>query len=120
MSPQLMSMSSVMRSYSGVLVASLSDGDGLAAEDRAAAGGEADHVGAAGDLPGRRDRVVAGRVHEDEALGRDRLGVVETSTRLVVPPLATAPSDFSKIVVRPPALLPGEGLLSISPPLRAV
>ena len=43
----------------------------------------------------------------------DRLGVLETSTSVVVPPLATAPSDFSRMVVRPPALLPGEGLLSI-------
>src|SRR6185437_7947639 len=38
---------------------------------------------------------------------------------VVVPPLATAPSDFSRMVVRPPALLPGEGLLFISPPVRA-
>ena len=30
------------------------------------------------------------------------------------------PSDFSSMVVRPPFLLPGEGLLSISPLLRAV
>ena len=43
-----------------------------------------------------------------------------TSTRLVVPPLATAPSDFSRIVVSPPALLPGDGLLSIEPSLRSV
>ena len=38
-----------------------------------------------------------------------------TSTRSVVPPLAMAPSDFSRIVVMPPALLPGAGLLSIDP-----
>ena len=36
-----------------------------------------------------------------------------------MPPLAAAPSDFSRIVVSPPALLPGEGLLFISPPLIA-
>jgi hypothetical protein len=30
-----------------------------------------------------------------------------TSVRFVVPPLATAPRDFSRIVVSPPALLPG-------------
>ena len=34
---------------------------GLAAEHAAAAGGEADDVGAARDLAGRGDRVVAGR-----------------------------------------------------------
>src|SRR3954465_14044540 len=33
---------------------------GLAAEHAASASGEADEIGAAGDLPGRRDRVVAG------------------------------------------------------------
>ena len=36
-----------------------------------------------------------------------------------MPPLAAAPSDFSRMVVSPPALLPGEGLLFISPPLRS-
>ena len=34
--------------------------------------------------------------------------------------LATAPSDFSRMVVRPPALLPGEGLLFISAPWMEV
>jgi hypothetical protein len=34
--------------------------------------------------------------------------------------LAEAPSDFSRMVVSPPALLPGEGLLFISPPFFAV
>src|SRR3990172_13272388 len=48
---------------------------GLAAERRAAAGGEAHHVGAARDLPRGRYRVVARRVHEHEALLLYRLGV---------------------------------------------
>jgi hypothetical protein len=39
---------------------------------------------------------------------------------LVVPPFATAPRLFSRIVVRPPALLPGDGLLFISPFSRSV
>ena len=43
-----------------------------------------------------------------------------TSASAEPPALATAPSDFSRMVVRPPALLPGEGLLSISAPLRRV
>jgi len=38
-----------------------------------------------------------------------------TPVRSVEPPFATAPSDFSKIVVSPPALLPGAGLLSMEP-----
>jgi hypothetical protein len=33
---------------------------------------------------------------------------------LVLPALAIAPSDFSRIVVSPPALLPGDGLALIS------
>ena len=44
----------------------------------------------------------------------------KTSVSGVEPPLAAAPSDFSRIVVSPPCLLPGEGLLSIEPPLIAV
>src|SRR5262249_59623466 len=48
---------------------------GLAAVGRAAPGREAQQVAAAGHLAGRRHRIVAGRVHVDEALGRDRLGV---------------------------------------------
>ena len=92
-----------------------------AAVRRAAAGREHDHVRAAGDLPGRGHRVVARRVHVDEALRRHRLARTRTtSTRFVVPPLATAPSDFSRIVVSPPALLPGDGLLFISPFSRSV
>ena len=42
--------------------------------------------------------------------------VVPVLTGYKVPPFATAPSDFSRIVVSPPALLPGEGLLFISAP----
>ncbi len=39
---------------------------------------------------------------------------MNTSIIGVVPPLVTPPSDFSKTVVSPPALLPGAGLLSIA------
>src|SRR5215212_1834844 len=39
-----------------------------------------------------------------------------TSTRFVLPALAIAPSDFSMMVVSPPALLPGDGLALISAP----
>ena len=37
-----------------------------------------------------------------------------------MPPFATAPRLFSRIVVSPPALLPGDGLLFISPFSRSV
>src|SRR5262245_43828655 len=49
----------------------------LAAEDRAAPGGEADHVAPARDQAGDRYRIVAGRVHEDEAARGDGLAVEE-------------------------------------------
>src|SRR5262249_51851335 len=48
----------------------------LAAEHAAAAGGEADEIGAACHLPGRSDRVVAGRVHEHKALLGARLRIM--------------------------------------------
>ena len=48
---------------------------GFAAEDGAAAGGEADDIGSAGDLAGGGDGIEAGRVHEDEAGGVDGFGV---------------------------------------------
>src|ERR1700723_299343 len=53
---------------------------------------------------------------------RPAIGAAYSTTSLKgdPPALATAPSDFSRMVVRPPALLPGEGLLSISAPLRRV
>src|SRR4030095_7894807 len=38
----------------------------------------------------------------------------KTSIIGVVPPLVTPPSDFSKTVVMPPALLPGAGLVSLA------
>ena len=43
-----------------------------------------------------------------------------TAFSRVVPPLAAAPSDFSRMVVSPPALFPGEGLLFMLPALRLV
>jgi hypothetical protein len=43
-----------------------------------------------------------------------------TSAKGVVPPLAAAPKDFSKMVVMPPALLPGEGLASMVAPFLVV
>ena len=45
---------------------------------------------------------------------------LKTPVSGVVPPFDAAPRDFSRIVVSPPFLLPGLGLLSIDPWLRAV
>ena len=50
-------------------------GGGFAAEDAAAARGEGDEVGAAGDLAGGGDGVVAWGVHEDEAFAGGGFGV---------------------------------------------
>src|SRR6266508_3542524 len=55
----------------------LDRGHGLAAEHRAAAGGEADEVAAAGHETGDGDGIVPRRVHEDEAARGDRLAVEE-------------------------------------------
>ena len=68
---------------------------GLEAERGAAAGGEDDDVAAAGDLPGHRDRIVAGGVHVDEAALGDALAVPDDLVQRGVPALAIAPSDFS-------------------------
>ena len=69
-SPALMSMSSIIRSYIGVLVATLIVGQGLRPIAASAAGGEDHHVAAAGDEAGDARRIEARRVHEDEALWR--------------------------------------------------
>src|SRR5579875_1258822 len=55
----------------------LDAGHRLAPEDRPAAGGEAHDRGAARDDAGDRDRVVAGRVHEDETGARRPLGILD-------------------------------------------
>ena len=47
----------------------------LVSVDRTAAGGEGHQVAAGRHLAGDRNRVVAGTVHEGEALGGDRLGI---------------------------------------------
>ena len=51
-------------------------GGGLEADAAAAAGGETDDVAAAGHEAGDAGGVEAGGVHDDEALGGDRLGVL--------------------------------------------
>ena len=61
-------MSSSMRLYIGVLVASLIEGVGLQPNTLPRPVVKHNNIGAARDLPGRRNRVVAGRVHEHEAL----------------------------------------------------
>ncbi len=76
------------------------------------------------DAPGRRVLVgpkVLLAVGSARIVETNRIGPLpDAPLSAKVPPFAAAPSDFSRIVVSPPALLPGEGLLSIDPPLIAV
>ena len=74
--PQLMSMSSSWRCHSAVLVASLSDGVGTKPKAEPRPVVKQIRLAPPRHLAGDRHRVVARRVHEDEALGRDRLGVL--------------------------------------------
>ena len=109
-----MSMSSSMCRYMRLLVASLMEGTGLQpnTEPRPVVKQimlqppATSPVIDTGSCPGvsmnTKPRVVIGSPYWN------------TSIIGVVPPLVTPPSDFSKTVVRPPALLPGAGLLSIA------
>src|SRR5262249_15961106 len=112
--PQLMSMSSSMCRYIRLLVASLMDGTGLqpkteprpVVKQMTLQPPATRPVIETGSCPGvsmkTNPRVVMGSPYWN------------TSIMGVVPPLVTPPSDFSKTVVMPPALLPGAGLLSIA------
>src|SRR4029077_5221510 len=119
-SPQFRSMSSSWRTHSGVFVDSLSDGEGAQpyADPRPVvntimlAPPATWPVADTGSYPG-----VSMKTNPFASTGS---AYSYTSMSPVVPPLATAPSDFSRIVVSPPALFPGDGLLFISPWLRAV
>ena len=59
-------------------------------------------------------------MNTEPAFGAPARAYSMTSLSGEVPAFATAPSDFSRMVVSPPALLPGEGLLFISAPLILV
>src|SRR4051794_22088575 len=116
MVPQLMSMSSSMRWKRGVLVAILIDGEGLqpntlprpVVKQTRFAPPATCPVAATGSKPGvsmnTKPFWVTGSAY------------FTTSTRFVLPAFAIAPSDFSRMVVSPPALLPGDGLALISSP----
>lgn len=92
--PELRSMSSIIRSYIGVFVATLIVGAGLLPEATPPSGGEDDDVASSGNESRDGDRIVARRVHEAEPLLPDGFGVIVDSSRGACPPLAMAPSDF--------------------------
>src|SRR3954467_9974989 len=116
MVPQLVSMSSCSRRYIGELVAILIDGDGLqpnmlprpVVKQTTLAPPATCPVADTGSYPG-----VSMKTKPFAVTGS---AYFTTSTRLVCPAFAIAPRDFSRIVVNPPALLPGDGLALISAP----
>src|SRR6185437_16159434 len=89
----------------------LDRGRRLAAISRAAAGGETEDVGAAGDLARRRHRVVARRVHEHEALGGDRLGVFVNFVECGRPALRRRAERFLENGGEAPGLVAGRGVV---------
>ena len=94
--PALRSMSSLIRSYIGVFVATLMHGVGLRPEHASAARREDQDVRPAGDQAGGAGGVVAGRVHEDQARAcRPARRSRRRRPAAVEPALASAPSDFS-------------------------
>src|SRR5205814_3569339 len=114
--PQLTSMSDAMRWYISEFVASLRQGAGRlpntdprpVVKHTTVAPPATMPVTDTGSYPGvsmnTSPRAVTGSAYPYTAVSSAR------------PALATAPSDFSRIVVSPPALLPGDGLLSMLPP----
>src|SRR5687768_5834926 len=114
MTPQLMSMSSSMWRYMSEFVASLMDGTGLqpntdprpVVKQMMLQPPATRPVMDTGSWPG-----VSMNTNPFVEMGSPYMN---TSCIGVVPPLVTPPSDFSKTVVMPPALLPGAGLLSIA------
>ena len=106
-----MSMSSIIRRYDVVVGGELDRRRRLAAVGRAASGGEAEHVGAAGDLAGRRHGIVARRVHEDEALGGDRLGVFVDFVQRRRAALRRRAQRFFEDGRQPAGLVAGRGIV---------
>ena len=92
-------------------MATLIDGVGPAAEAGAAPGGEDDDVGAARHLAGRRDRVVAGRVHEDQPVPGDLLGIAEHAVERRLAALGDGAQRLLEDGGQPAALVAGRGVV---------
>src|SRR5207253_9836069 len=84
---------------------------GLAAEDRAAPGRETDDIAAAGDEAGDRHGIVARRVHEDEATGRDGLTVEQDVHHGRRPALGHAAEGFLEDRGDAARLVAGRGIV---------
>jgi len=118
MRPALISILSRIRWKVPELLAIFSTGS-WEPDGATAAGGEGDQVHAACRQARQAGRIVAGCIHEDEPGAVHAPAYPATSLSGEAPDLAVAPSAFSRIVVRPPSLLPGEGLSLKLPPKRA-
>src|SRR3978361_188101 len=116
--PQLMSMSSSCLSHNAVFVASFSEGDG--AQPYAEPRPVVKQIRFAPDAtwPVAETGSYPGESMNTKPFAAIRSAYSYTSTSCVVPPFATAPSDFSRMVVKPPALFPADGLLSLAAPFR--
>src|SRR4029079_13891028 len=120
MVPQSRSMSSFIFSKIAVLDESFMDGEGLQPNADPRPVVNAIMVGPDATWPVALQGSNPGLSMKTSPRDRSGFAYSMTSLRGEVPPLATAPSDFSSIVLSPPALLPGEGLLFISAPCRRV
>ena len=92
-------------------MATLIDGRRMAAEAGAAPGGEDDDIGAARNLAGRRDRVVAGRVHEDQSVPGDLLGIAEDAVERRLAALGDGAERLFEDRGQPAALVAGRGIV---------
>src|ERR1700722_13009420 len=115
-----MSMSSLIRAWISVLDDSLIDGDGLQPKAEPRPVVKAIMVAPEATCPVAEQGSKPGLSMNTRPFSAIGSAYSTTSISGEPPALATAPSDFSRMVVRPPALLPGAGLLSITAPLRAV
>src|SRR5207244_1416065 len=78
---------------------------------RAAPGREADHVGAAGNLPRRRYRIVPGGIHVDETPGGDGLGIFVHGDQVGRAALGDRAERFLENGGEPAGLVPGRRIV---------
>src|SRR5947207_5621290 len=114
MTPQLMSMSSLRWRYISEFVASLIDGTGLQPKTEPRPVVKQMMLQPPATNPVIDTGSWPGVSMNTKPLVEIASPYMNTSIIGVVPPLVTPPRDFSKTVVRPPALFPGAGLLSIA------
>src|SRR6516225_10805127 len=83
----------------------------LEAEGGPATGGEGDDVAARGDLAGDADRIIAGRIHENETARADRLGIVIDAAERRRAALRRRPERFFEDRGKTARLVAGRGIV---------